>query len=226
MIIDILVALMVLGAAVVGFQKGFVQPLLGELFFVGSLLFFLNNRDAYMTFMSGVFHANAFLAIFVALIIAAVFGYVGLRAGGIIHRMPSVRGWDGFFGVFVQALVAVVLAYGLISAMVVLDKAVALTVNSTALTLAQVRGLQKDLDSNSLTAPLGDSQEFKALLSQASRPGGGRLSNAGQLNQVQTFYADIFRPQLESSRLAPWVMRIGQHVPAVGHFGPKDLPRR
>jgi hypothetical protein len=140
--------------------------------------------------------------------------------------MPSVRGWDGFLGVFVQALVATVLAYGLISAMVVVDKAVATTVNSTTVTVAQAHSLQKELETNSLTAPLADSREFRALLSQASRPGGGRLSNAGQLNQVLTLYTDIFRTQLQSSRLAPWVMRVGQHIPGVGHFGPKDLPRR
>jgi hypothetical protein len=226
MIIDILVALMVLGAALVGFRRGFIQPLLGELLFVGTLLFLLNNRDAYMTFVGGVFHANAFIAVFAALIVAALIGYVGLRAGGILHRMPSVRGWDGFLGVFVQALAAIVLAYGLLSAMVVMDKAVAITVNSTSLTVAQVRSLQKELASNSLTAPLVDNQGFKTLLGGASRPGGARLSDAGLLDQVQTFYTDVFRPQLQSSRLAPWVMRIGEHVPVIGHFGPKDLPRR
>ena len=132
MIIDILVALMVLGAAFVGFQRGFIQPLLGEILFVGWLLFLLNNRDAYMTFMSGVLHANAFVAVFVALIIAGVFSYAGLRLGGIVHRMPSVRGWDGFFGVFVQALAATVLAYGLLSAMVVMDRSIALSLSASS----------------------------------------------------------------------------------------------
>src|ERR687887_1338683 len=103
MIIDILVALMVLAAAFVGFQKGFIQPLLAEILFVGSLLVLLNNRDAYLAFMKDVIHANALIAVLAALIIATVFSYAGIRVGGIIHRMPSVRGWDGFLGVFVQA---------------------------------------------------------------------------------------------------------------------------
>ena len=38
MIIDILIVLMVVGAGLVGFQKGFIQPLLAELLFVGTLL--------------------------------------------------------------------------------------------------------------------------------------------------------------------------------------------
>jgi Colicin V production protein len=226
MIIDIFVALIVLGAAFVGFQRGFIQPLLAEILFVGSLLVLLNNRDAYLAFMNGVFHANAFVAVLAALIIATVFSYAGIRVGGIIHRMPSVRGWDGFLGVFVQALVAIVFAYGLISAMVVVNKAVAPAVNNAALTVAQVRNLQKQLESNTLTAPLGDSQDFRTLLSRASKPGGGHLTDATQLDQVQTLYQDLFQPQLRTSRLAPWVMRIGQHVPGVGRFGPSDLPRR
>jgi Colicin V production protein len=226
MIIDILVVLMVVGAAFAGFQKGFIQPLLAEVLFVGSLLLLLDNRDGYMTFMNGVFHANAFVAVLAALIIATVFGYAGLRVGGIIHRMPSVQGWDGFLGVFVQTLVAVVFAYGLLSAMVVVDRAVAPAVNNAALTLAQARNLQKQLESNSLTAPLGDSRDFKTLLDRASKPGGGHLTDAAQLDQVETLYQDLFRPQLQSSRLAPWVMQVGGHVPGVGHFGPKDLPAR
>jgi hypothetical protein len=225
-IIDIFVVLMVFGAGFVGFQKGFIQPLLAEVLFVGTLLVLFDNRDAYIGFMSGVFHANAVFAVFAALIIASVLGYAGVRVGGIIHRMPSVRGWDGFVGVFVQALAAIVFVYWLFSAMIVLDKLVAPSVNNAALTLAQVRSLQKELESNSLTAPLADSQDFRALLNKASKPGGGHITDAVQLNQVVTFYQDVFRPQLQSSRLAPWVMRIGQHIPFVGHFGPKDLPKR
>jgi hypothetical protein len=226
MIIDILIVLIVFGAGFVGFQKGFIQPLLAEVLFVGSLLVLLDNSDSYLNFMSGAFHANGLLAAFVALLIAGVLGYAGFRLGGIIHRMPSVRGWDGFAGVFVQALVAIVFLYWLFSAMIVLEGVVAPSANNAALTLAQVRNLQKELDSNSLTAQLTRSQDFQALRNRASKPGGGHVTDAAQLNQVVTFYQDLFRPQLASSRLAPWIMRIGEHIPGAGHFGPKDLPKR
>ena len=59
MIIDIFVALTVLGAAFVGFQRGFIQPLLAEILFVGTLLVLLNNRDTFLGFMKDVFHASA-----------------------------------------------------------------------------------------------------------------------------------------------------------------------
>jgi len=224
-IIDILIVLMVVGAALVGFQKGFIQPLLAELLFVVTLLVLLDNRNAYLAFMQGVFHANAVIAVFVALILAAVFGYVGARLGGLVHRMPSVRGWDGFLGIIIQALVAVVIAYSIISTMIVLDRAVGPSVNNSALTLAQARGLQKELESNAFTAPLGDSADFRALLTRATKPGGAHITDAAGLNQVVTLYQDLFLPQLERSRLAPMVMGIGDHVPFFGHFGPQDLPK-
>jgi hypothetical protein len=224
-IIDILIVLLVVGAGLVGFQKGFIQPLLAELLFVGTLLIVLDNRNAYLAFMQGVFHANAVIAVFAALIIATVFSYAGIRLGGIVHRMPSVRGWDGFLGIIVQALVAVVLAYAVISIMIVLNTAVGPSASNAALTLAQAQRLQRQLESNPLTAPLGDSADFRALLAHAAKPGGAHITDAAQLNQVVTFYQDLFLPQLERSRLAPLVMRIGDHVPLVGHFGPQDLPK-
>src|SRR5207244_11257547 len=125
------------------------------------------TRTAYLNFLKGVFHANALIAIFAALIMATVFSYVGVRVGRIVHRMPSVRGWDGFLGIAVQALVAIVFAYGVISVMIVLDKALAPSASTAALTLAQARGAQKELKSNPLTAPLGDSQDFQSLLNRA-----------------------------------------------------------
>ena len=44
------------------------------------------------------------------------------------------------------------------------------------------------------------------------------------LPQVQGMYNDVLQPQLIGSRLAPWVMRIGQHLPGLGGFGPQDIP--
>ena len=39
-------------------------------------------------------------------------------------------------------------------------------------------------------------------------------------------YEDVLQPQLSGSRLAPVVLGIGQRVPGVGKFGPRDLPRK
>lgn len=226
MIIDILIVLAVLVAAFVGFQRGFIQPLLAEVLAIGTLLFLLDNRDGYVGFLHAVFHANAAVAVVLALVIAGALGYAGWRLGRVIHRMPAVRGWDGFLGIFGQVLVAVLFVYGLISAMLAIGQAMTLSAKTGTLTVAQARAVQKYLEANSLTAPLGNGPEFKLLLEQAAHPGGARLTGAGQLNALETTYQDLLLPQLRGSRLAPMVMRIGDHVPVAGHFGPRDLPRK
>ena len=55
---------------------------------------------------------------------------------------------------------------------------------------------------------------------------GASIAQAPQLNQLATAYEDVLQPQLSGSRLAPVVLGIGQRVPGVGKFGPRDLPRK
>jgi hypothetical protein len=137
-----------------------------------------------------------------------------------------VRGADGFFGVFVQGFLALVLCYLLLSGLVVMDKAFRPSINAATLTVAQVQAMKKQLSSNGLVSNLVDWQDYKRLEDLARQQGGARISEAPQLNQVATAYGDVVQPQLSSSRLAPFVLGVGQHVPGVGRFGPKDLPKR
>jgi hypothetical protein len=225
-ILDVLIAVIVLVAIFIGFQRGLIQPLLIEVLFFGTLLIFFHDRNGYLAFMERNFHANAVLAIFLALIVAIVAAFGGGRLGGLIHRMPVVRGADGFFGVFVQGFLAIVLCYVLLSGLVVMDKAFRPSINAATLTVAQVQAMRKQLSSNGLVSNLVDWQDYKRLEDLARQQGGARISEAPQLNQVATAYGDVLQPQLSSSRLAPFVLGVGQHVPGVGRFGPKDLPKR
>jgi len=146
--------------------------------------------------------------------------------GGLIHRMPVVRGADGFFGVFVQGFVAILVCYAMLSALVAMDKAFNATATATSLTVTQIQAMQKQLGANGLVAGLVDSRDFRRLEDLAKRPGGASISQAPQLNQLATAYEDVLQPQLSGSRLAPVVLGIGQRVPGVGKFGPRDLPRK
>jgi uncharacterized membrane protein required for colicin V production len=225
-ILDVLIAVIVLAALFVGFQRGLIQPLLVELLVFLTLWVFLHDRIGYLSFMQEHFHANPVLAVFFVLIVAAVAAFVGARVGGLIHRMPVVRGADGFLGVFVQGFLAIIFCYALVSAMVAMDKAFNATATATTLTTAQVQAMQKQLASNGLVSTLVESSDLRRLQSLAGKPGGTTIAQAPQLNQLATAYEDILQPQLSGSRLAPLVMGIGQHVPGVGKFGPRDLPRK
>ena len=112
MIIDVLIVLVVVGAAWVGFQRGLVQPLLAELFALTTLLIILHNRSAFVATTDALFHLGAVLAVVVALNLAGLVGYLGARLGGSINRMPVVRGVDGFLGVWLVIVILVALQMG------------------------------------------------------------------------------------------------------------------
>jgi hypothetical protein len=138
--------------------------------------------------------------------------------------MPVVRGVDGFAGVFLHTIVAIVFLYLAVSALVVADKAFTPLLSAAKLTLSQVDSLRQTLEMNPLTSALGDSHSIQTLQASARQPNGATLSQAPQLKAAELFYDDFLQPQLKSSRLAPWVLRIGDHVPLIGHITPADLP--
>ena len=225
MFIDIAIVVALLIAIYVGYQRGVVQPLLVEIFFLIALLIIIRDRHAYQAAMEKYLHTNAVLDVFLALIVAVVAGFVGGQLGAMIHRMPVVRGVDGFLGVFVHAGFAILISYVLLSALVAFDKAFSPTVNAASLTLKQVQTLQSNIEGNPLAAFFVDEKDLAKLRQEATTSGGARLENVSQLSQLQNFYEQFLQPQLASSRAAPIIMSIGQKFPVIGHAGPKDLPK-
>ena len=226
MIIDVAIAITLLIAVWVGYQKGVVQPLLVEIFFVGALVIILRDRAAYSAAMERYLHANAVMAVFLALIVAVVAGFIGGQIGSMVHRMPVVRGVDGFLGIFVHAGFVLLVSYLLLSALVTLDKAFGPTLSAATLTVQQVNSLANQIRSNPITASLVDPKDLAKLQTQAKQPGGARIETVPQLDQLQTFYEQFLQPQLAGSRAAPIILRFGQHIPIIGHVGPEDLPSR
>jgi hypothetical protein len=224
-IIDVLIVVVVLGTAWVGFQRGLVQPLLAELFGLGTLLIILHNRDAFASFTGALFHAGGFLAVVVAIVLVGLMGYLGARLGGAIHRMPVVRGLDGFLGVFLQALFGIAICYVLISGIIISNRAlVALTTPSV--NAAQLAAIERQLGGNAFTSTVVDGNEQKSIDVLAAKPGGVKLADLPGISQLQTTTRDLLAPQLAGSHLAPFVMNVGRHIPGLGPFGPKDLPKR
>jgi Colicin V production protein len=225
LIIDVLIVLVVVGAAWIGFQRGLVQPLLAELFALVTLLIILHNRSAFTSATDTLFHVGAFLAVILALVLAIAAGYLGGRLGGSIHRMPVVRGVDGFLGVWVQALFGIAICYLLISGIIISNRAftplTAATVNS-----AQLRSLERQLGSNLFTSTVLDGHDVQRFNALAAKPGGVRLEDLPGVAQLQSVSRDILAPQLAGSRLAPFVMNVGRRIPGLGSFGSRDLPRK
>jgi hypothetical protein len=224
-IIDVLIVLVVLGAAWVGFQRGLVQPLLAELFALATLLIILHNRDAFGSLTGALFHAGGFLAVIVGLVMVILMGYLGAKIGGAIHRMPVVRGVDGFLGVFFQVLFGIALCYVLISGIIVANRALA-PLTTPNLSARQIVALEQQLAGNPFTSTILQGGEVATINALAARPGGIKVSDIPIVGQIQSTTRDLLAPQLAGSHLAPFVMNVGHRIPGLGSFVAADLPKR
>ncbi len=223
MIIDIVIVLVVVVALITGFQRGVIQPLMAEIFFFGTLLAVFRFHDQYTTEMQKLLHLTPVLSVFVALIIAVVLGAVGGAIGGMFHRMEAIRGVDGLLGVFVHGLVTLVVIYLAVSALVTLDNAFEPALKSANLTLTQVNQLQSQILSNPITAALVSKSDLAALKAAAAKNNAAHLDSVGGIHQLQQIYTDFLQPQVHSSRIVPFILGFGSHLPFIGHVGPGDL---
>jgi uncharacterized membrane protein required for colicin V production len=223
-ILDGVIVVVLLVALFIGYQRGIIQPLMTYLFFFGALFLIYRDRDNFLNAVQHYLHASVVLAIFLALIIAVVAGYGGSVVGQALHRMPVARGIDGFLGIFLNVGIAIVVIYFVLSGLIVFDRAFTPFANNAKLTNAQVSTLSNQIESNPLTAALVDPKDLQKLKDATKKGQTTSLSTVSQLDNLSTFYEDIVRPQLQNSRIAPFIMRIGQKIPFLGHFGSSDLP--
>jgi uncharacterized membrane protein required for colicin V production len=223
MIIDAVIALAILVALFLGYQRGVIQPLMAEIFFFGTLLVIFRFHDQYTNEMQKLLHLNAVLSLFVALIIAVVLGAVGGAVGGAFHRMEAIRGIDGLLGVFVHGVVTLVVIYLVVSALVTLDNAFQPALQSASLTLKQVTQLENVILSNPITSALVSKSDMQALKTAAAKSNAAHLDSVAGIHQLQQIYSDFLQPQLHSSKSVPIILSVGHHLPFIGHVGPNDL---
>jgi uncharacterized membrane protein required for colicin V production len=225
-ILDGIVVIVLVIALFIGYQRGIIQPLMTYLFFFGAVFLIYRERVPYLNGAQKYLHANVVLAIFFALIVAVVAGYGGSVVGQALHRMPIARGVDGFLGIFLNLAIAIAVIYFVLSGLIVFDKSFSPFAANAKLTNAQVTTLADQIESNPLTAALVDPKDLQKLKDQTKKGQATTLSTVTQLDNLSTFYQDFIRPQLKGSRTAPYIMRIGQKIPLLGHLGPSDLPKK
>jgi len=223
MIIDAVIALALLVALFLGYQRGVIQPLMAEIFFFATLLLIFRFHDQYTSEMQKLLHLNPVLSVFVALILAVILGAIGGAIGGAFHRLEAIRGIDGLLGVFVHVGVTVVVIYLAVSALVVLDNAFEPTLKSATLTLNQVNQLENFILSNPITSAMVSKSDLQALKTAAAKPAGASIDSVAGIHQLQQIFVDFLQPQLHGSRAVPIILSIGSHLPFLGHVGPSDL---
>ena len=223
MIIDAVIALALIVALFLGYQRGVIQPLMAEIFFFATLLLIFRFHDQYTNEMQKLLHINPVLSVFVALILAVILGAIGGAIGGAFHRLEAIRGIDGLLGVFVHGAVTIGVIYLAVSALVVLDNAFEPTLKSASLTLAQVTQLENFILSNPITSAMVSKSDLQALKTAAAKPAGASIDSVAGIHQLQQIFVDFLQPQLHNSRAVPIILSIGSHLPFLGHIGPSDL---
>ncbi|MBO0690587.1 MAG: CvpA family protein [Candidatus Dormibacteraeota bacterium] len=223
MILDLVILILVAVAVFIGFQRGLIQPLFAYLGVGIVALVAVTHWADYSGFLDRTLHIQPVIVGVVAAALAVLAGYLGARVGGLIHRMPAVRGADGLFGVFLNAFVAILVCYSLLSVLVALGKAFATTASLDSLTAKQVAPMEQQIKSNPALDSIV-SQDDLTNLQQQSAAGAVTLTDYPTVRQLQTVYVEFAGPQLTSSKLAPIVLFLGDHTPLVGHYGPQDLP--
>src|SRR6266849_3783476 len=203
MIIDAVIALALLVALFLGYQRGVIQPLMAEIFFFATLLLIFRFHDQYTSEMQKLLHLNPVLRVFVALILAVILGAIGGAIGGAFHRLEAIRGIDGLLGIFVHVGVTLVVIYLAVSALVTLDNAFEPALKSSNLTLAQVNQLEDEILSNPITSAMVSKQDLASLKAAASKSTGARLDSIAGIHQLQQLYIDFLQPQLHSSHSVP-----------------------
>ena len=223
MILDLVMLILVAVAVFIGFQRGLVQPLFAYLGVGIVAVIVVTHWADYSGYLDHTLHIHPIIVGLVAAALAVVGGYFGARLGGLIHPMPVVRGADRLVGVFVNAFIAVLVCYSLLSVLVTLGKAFDTTKTLNALTAQQVAPMAQQIKTNPLLNSIV-SQDDLTNLQRQSAAAPVNLTNYPTVRQLQTVYVEFAAPQLTSSKLAPIVLFVGDHTPLVGHYGPQDLP--
>lgn len=223
MILDLVILILVAIAVFIGFQRGLIQPLFAYLGVGIVALVVLTHWADYSGFLDRTLHIHPIIVGVAAAVLAVLGGYFGARLGGLIHRMPAVRGADGLVGVFVNAFIAVLVCYSLVSVLVALGKTFATTSTLNSLSAQQVAPMEQQIKNNPVLSSIV-SQDDLTNLQRQSAAGAVTLTNYPTVRQLQTIYVEFAAPQLTSSKLAPIVLFVGDHTPFVGHYGPQDLP--
>jgi uncharacterized membrane protein required for colicin V production len=212
-VIDVGIVVVIGLGVLIGWRQGLLAPLLAEGTFLLSYWFVSRHPTLAALVPSAIPRPYAVILLPAAL--ALVIGFVGRAVIGTVFRLPLTRSADRLAGAAANGVVAFGIVYavllGLTGAATVLDPLLA----ARSLQPTQITAMQMLLAQNPQATGFVPSAELQQLASVAKvQP--LPLTALGQYAQVITYYQQTLRPQLTSSALAPFVLRVGKHIPVIG----------
>jgi hypothetical protein len=214
-LVDLAIIAILVYAAVVGYRRGFVVPMVaqfGTLFFVAAIL----TIRAGPIPVTGVFAALGVMAGGMA------FTRVGNVVASYVHQFKSVERFDKGLGAPLGIVTAAVTLYVVLAALFIGDAWLA-PLRDGQITSDDVAFVQGEARDNPLLGSSLDPGQFKELELKAAD---GSVSSDEFLryDSALSFFEWRIRPHLIESRIVPVLLILGERAPVIGK--PVTLPGR
>jgi hypothetical protein len=218
---DAVILLVIALAVLWGLRRGLIQPLMGEVAFLLAIAISVQFHGFFEALVPKV--VPRFMVGFLTVIVLS-FG-LGLAAQPlvkVIRALPIVRDLDIVAGAIFHGLIAFVLLYLAVGAIVDFDSRVYPMVASGNVSAGNVRDYYKMILSNPVTRAYAGGEKIDEALRQIDQQPNHAipLSQFQKLAQILDFYVKDVREPMLHSRLAPVINSIGGHIPLIGHPRP------
>ena len=213
-LLDPLIVLLVVLGGWIGWTRGFVKPLLSEVFIVGTLVFISTHGDAIGAIApAGV--PRPIVSLVAVTLVSTVAGRVGYMATRNLYRIPLAQRVDRWIGVVVDVVLAAIGVYVLLAGTISLDEVARPLQGKTAIGAADAAAVRKNLDANPGVTLVIDPAGIERLQEDAlTAP--VPAERLGDYEPALGTYEHLVRPQLVGSALAPAIVRVGNGLPLVG----------
>jgi Colicin V production protein len=217
-IADIVILAVLLAAVYVGIARGVFGPVLTEGAFLIS--FFLDVRVVMPVIGGAVPVAvRTLVGVGIFIVLGVIVRLLLRPVYKLVQRIPVVRAIDEPAGALLHALVAFIVMYVLLGAVLDFDRHVYPTIKNGVATAQALDDLQSAVTQRPFVATMIDPKSLQTLQQQA----GAKPIPEDKLRAAQSFidnYITYIRDPLVNSHLAPLINSIGAKIPFIGHSRP------
>jgi hypothetical protein len=217
---DIAIVAFILLGALIGFGKGFVVPLVaaGGAILTMSALYAGPLTGALPSGTAGLGVGAVGL-----LVGGTLFTTVGAFVVGIVHRVGLLKRFDKVLGIPLGMATAAVTLYVALLGTLALDAWLDPVHGKATLGPADIAAMQSVASANPTFAAFAD-PAMLTVLAQSAAKAPVASSELQKLDSAVAIYEEKVRPELLQSRIAPWLLAIGEKLPFIGR--PATLPAR
>ena len=217
---DIAIVAFILLAALIGFRRGFVVPLVGA----GGAL--LTMATLYTSPLSDSLPSGTVglgLGAIALVVGGTLFTSIGGFVMGIVHRVGPLRRFDKVLGIPLGITTALVTLYVAVLATLVLDSWLDPLHGKTAIGPQDVATMQAAASANPVFATFADPAMLKTLAQSAAKAP-VPSADLEKFDAAVAFYEEKVRPELLQSKILPVLLAVGEKLPLIGR--PASLPAR